>query len=135
MLTWDPDNGSYDNASLVCPEVTAEAQLYHLIFAHWLLNGVVQLALCIAGNKGWQIFLCDTKIFSRHPGQRGGHLPADAAQDPQHVLQPAAGGARHLGPRLHPHHGARGSEVELPTNLRKISRCQEKAPTSVLIDS
>ena len=51
MLTWDPDNGSYDNASLVCPEVTAEAQLYHLIFAHWLLNGVVQLALCIAGNQ------------------------------------------------------------------------------------
>ena len=63
MLTWDPDNGSYDNASLVCPEVTGEAQLYHLIFAHWLLNGVVQLALCIAGNKGWQIFFATLKYF------------------------------------------------------------------------
>ena len=64
MLTWDPDNGSYDNASLVCPEVTGEAQLYHLIFAHWLLNGVVQLALCIAGNQETANIFCHIKIFS-----------------------------------------------------------------------
>ena len=119
-MTWDPDNGSYNNTSLVCPEVSGEAQLYHLIFAHWLLNGVVQLALCIAGNQETANIFCHIEIFSRHPWQRRGHLPADAAQDPQHVLQPAAGGARHLGPRVYPHHGARGREVELSTNPREV---------------
>ena len=68
MMTWDPDNGSYNNTSLVCPEVSGEAQLYHLIFAHWLLNGVVQLALCIAGNQETANIFCHIKYF---PGTLG----------------------------------------------------------------
>ena len=68
MMTWDPDNVSYNNTSLVCPEVSGEAQLYHLIFAHWLLNGVVQLALCIAGNQETANIFATLKYF---PGTLG----------------------------------------------------------------
>ena len=68
MMTWDPDNGSYENTSLDCPEVSGEAQLYHLIFAHWLLNGVVQLALCIAGNQEKANIFATLKYF---PGTLG----------------------------------------------------------------
>lgn len=35
--------------ALSCPEAT-DAELYQLLYANWLLNGCVQLVLCVMGD-------------------------------------------------------------------------------------
>ena len=34
---------------LLCPEAT-DTELYRLLYANWLLNGCIQLVLCVAGE-------------------------------------------------------------------------------------
>ena len=35
--------------ALSCPEAT-DAELYQLLYANWLLNGCIQLVLCVMGE-------------------------------------------------------------------------------------
>ena len=44
--------------ALLCPGAT-DAELYQLLYANWLLNGCIQLVLCVAGE-------CEQKIFAKY---------------------------------------------------------------------
>ena len=92
------------NISFSCPNVT-DSEIDFLYFTNWMLNGIVQLVVCIPGYFFISLMTPVQRPLIRDSGKHCGYLSTVSETVQILLLQPVVGGARQLRPALPHQHG------------------------------